>query len=808
MTNSAVATATYTINLPTTVPDLPSANELTDAISFIFTGNAVVVYKSDDYIWLRDLGATAGGGMFYNASNEVNNVCTVGTVLAPNWTATKTTYRGWIEYTNADNVAANTQYDTQTIEPFDRTDVELTDANMNEYIILKGVTVNGNTATTENGTSYTLYNRFNTSMTDDTKYNMIAIVGKYVYGSTNTMQVYPISVTEVKELTIKLNPPTASATIGETIQVTVTIENAEGDYMATYKIGDGVEQDCQNGDVIDITSATAGTVTLTVSVIDEEENEATATGTYTFTEPVQPSDGNVYVKVTDDAELEVGKKYIIICEEYSSGMGPVAKVGSNSVGTVIDGLTITSDDEVDIDGTDVMELTLGGSQNEGWTFINDNGEYIAWYSGNTLITRDEVNNDSKWKINDNYSISNYATTERRLQYNYNSGNPRFACYTSSQKLAVLYVQKPAETPVGFTGTLKDVEDPESAVAVGTEVIITDELIGTWASGNLLWVKDQSQQPNDVRPACQQDQIDFLRDLPMHYVVNDQTEEYYWQKNAWDESNWIVLDFSKVSNREGETINSFVGKKLTGVKGTYADNVNFTIELSEAPAIGDGDGDYPGYSDQNYPKPDRIDYDWGYNTYFPANFFTSNQNKENQNGIVEGFVTHDVQDTDHPESTVNLYFMNPKIQEVARIWGAWNGSAFAVYTDDGHSHYNPCIDGVVNADWTYNINGDVSSQLVENQAYCFHAVVRKPSTGLRAAEASSSGASGDYAIYPLDFVSAETNVTVVEETNVAKTVQSVRYYNVMGMESAQPFNGLNIIVTRYTDGTSSAVKVIR
>jgi hypothetical protein len=41
----------------------------------------------------------------------------------------------------------------------------------------------------------------------------------------------------------------------------------------------------------------------------------------------------------------------------------------------------------------------------------------------------------------------------------------------------------------------------------------------------------------------------------------------------------------------------------------------------------------------------------------------------------------------------------------------------------------------------------------------------------------------------------------------KTVASVRYFNAAGQEMQQA-NGLTIMVTTYTDGTSSAVKVVK
>ena len=42
----------------------------------------------------------------------------------------------------------------------------------------------------------------------------------------------------------------------------------------------------------------------------------------------------------------------------------------------------------------------------------------------------------------------------------------------------------------------------------------------------------------------------------------------------------------------------------------------------------------------------------------------------------------------------------------------------------------------------------------------------------------------------------------------KQAVSVRYYNLAGMESAEPQQGVNIKVTTYTDGTSSSEKVIK
>ena len=54
--------------------------------------------------------------------------------------------------------------------------------------------------------------------------------------------------------------------------------------------------------------------------------------------------------------------------------------------------------------------------------------------------------------------------------------------------------------------------------------------------------------------------------------------------------------------------------------------------------------------------------------------------------------------------------------------------------------------------------------------------------------------------------AQAGYTSIDELN-AKSVAGVRYYNLAGQEM-QEANGLTIVVTTYTDGTTSAVKVVK
>ena len=51
-------------------------------------------------------------------------------------------------------------------------------------------------------------------------------------------------------------------------------------------------------------------------------------------------------------------------------------------------------------------------------------------------------------------------------------------------------------------------------------------------------------------------------------------------------------------------------------------------------------------------------------------------------------------------------------------------------------------------------------------------------------------------------------TAITTVNGGAQVESVRYYNVAGIESEKPFAGMNIVVTRYSDGTTTTAKVVK
>ena len=366
------------------------------------------------------------------------------------------------------------------------------------------------------------------------------------------------------------------------------------------------------------------------------------------------------------------------------------------------------------------------------------------------------------------------------------------------------------------------------------VKVSDELIGAWAVVNpqtgtkLLWAKDQGNASLDKLPVKSDGQRAYVKDiLKYKRILDDEVQP------AWDESNWVVLDFSDIN---GADPFEFVGHKITpntvvGEYYEYSDGVNYMIKLTEKPDQFNENPfvmDVTEYQGYDGPFPENklgTKYDLAYNTYVPANFMVENHNHE-VDGKVVGFVA----DNGALPGLAgdSLYFVNPKSQEVAHIWAVWNGGdedIFTVYQTEHKENENINawhLNGTFRVNWSYNCTGidpnessalvySRPTDLVPNMAYEFHAVVMKPnSTRLTVAPqgtAEPGTPSQSYIIYPLDMSNGGTPTAVIE-LNATKNVVSEHYYNLMGVESNKPFEGVNIVVTRYNDGSISTRKVLR
>lgn len=76
----------------------------------------------------------------------------------------------------------------------------------------------------------------------------------------------------------------------------------------------------------------------------------------------------------------------------------------------------------------------------------------------------------------------------------------------------------------------------------------------------------------------------------------------------------------------------------------------------------------------------------------------------------------------------------------------------------------------------------------------------------------------FIIFPIEARSGVSNGTgmgnvtsvkeIIQDVTAPRSITAVRYYNLMGVESDKPFDGINIVVTTYSDGSRTSKKVLR
>ena len=259
-----------------------------------------------------------------------------------------------------------------------------------------------------------------------------------------------------------------------------------------------------------------------------------------------------------------------------------------------------------------------------------------------------------------------------------------------------------------------------------------------------------------------------------------------RQTAYDQSNWILVDLSGIT---GAQVDNYRNCKIASITGTYhKENPRF---VATQIVLGDKTAPY---------AP---------NHYIATNFMTTYSADGTGNAV-------------HDAAGNTYYFMNPKDGEWAIVaWAVWDKATQAFYVpakdDEGTNAHG--FAGGFKVDLCYN-EGDITNvERLDEQSdkgqnvYTFPALIVKntatsASAPRRAAiKPDTRELSTTYTVYPLS-LSAGSVVTGVSTVDQAKTVSSVVYYNLQGMASPTPHAGLNVVVTRYTDGSTQVAKVMR
>lgn len=351
---------------------------------------------------------------------------------------------------------------------------------------------------------------------------------------------------------------------------------------------------------------------------------------------------------------------------------------------------------------------------------------------------------------------------------YNTNNT-FRTYQSGATSPVYFAQKVAGAGYAdFTTIVK-----------AAEVITLANLAVNGAEGAAYQVNDvmvvaKKFQKNNKNYIVVKDAAQAVRNFSTpaagdkFFNINGNKQEEYAQNN------WMLVSLPV------ELYNQ-VNKKstVTSITGTLTEKFNVAMEATNVVA---------GEATEFVP-----------NTYCALNFMGKSSVKGNTPAYTNS----------------SYYFAIPKANEYANV-------VWAVYNSNDGAFYLPTPQGSANAQEfkaafkvDYSLNSVDNPELTDGAVYSFEALVKEEAVATTDAKSAPRKVAYDstvtpstkFVVYPLD-LDATKVATGVNDVNCAKEVKGVSYFNMMGVESAQPFDGVNIMVTTYTDGTSSATKVLR
>lgn len=292
--------------------------------------------------------------------------------------------------------------------------------------------------------------------------------------------------------------------------------------------------------------------------------------------------------------------------------------------------------------------------------------------------------------------------------------------------------------------------------VGETYTIADDILGVYIAvkdPTKVYAKDYGKHRHPSKPVGEQ--IDFIK--------SNTTLE---SKNEWDQSNWVLLDFGSE-----EEANKYVGKVIKGgtLTGVLTNKLNPTMTVTES------------------IEPEETG-QYVENNYVASNFMTPN--------VQTGIEWHG--------TTGDYFFVEPKPQEYVKVnWALYDGKV------GNYEHFSlkttSDFKGSFNVDWSlypYNWQEDFK----EGNAYNFHAIVRYTRTDgamQSPLKAENSATEGLYMVFPLE--GGAGLITGIDEVAGDAQVIGVTYVNVMGMQSLKPWPGINIVVTRYSNGTTQVRK---
>lgn len=271
----------------------------------------------------------------------------------------------------------------------------------------------------------------------------------YIWGDKKNVAFsydhYDGSSSDKQYVTMSFSPTSVTATLGESFTAP-TLSMSPSGLTVTYS-SSNTNVATVNASTGAVTLKAVGTTTITASFAGNNEYYANS-ATYMLTvkkqggdDPTPVTGSGIFEKVTSTAELESGKRYIIV-----SGTHSLMKFD----GTAGSGNITISNSRIDMNNTENSALILTMEKVGNYWTVKGDDVYMALTSDkNSLNTATTSSaNTAKWTISVNSgtaSVTNVNFSSRSLKYN--TSSDMFRCYTSGQADVEIFKElEPTTTP--------------------------------------------------------------------------------------------------------------------------------------------------------------------------------------------------------------------------------------------------------------------------------------------------------------------------------------------------------------------------
>lgn len=639
--------------------------------------------------------------------------------------------------------------------------------------------------------------------------------GPFEVSTTTTIEAYTTKMTQYNDqmesnhVTMQvtfttINPPVISpesavyATTADPVDATIMRDASDGLTATVWFTVDGSDPSVATSQRYEYTEANVAAyltgihTTTTVRAIAEVDGVYSAEAepqTYSFVK----SNGVVYELVTDVNQLTENGVYMIVSKNYGEALSTTQNTANRGAAGVmfVEGSNKTKVyGNSDVALFQLSHLTHSDDQSGDNHFLFHTGNgandaangylCVGHETDNTLLTEPEEDDLG----NDVVLVTIDSDGRAHLQMNYSGGSNRyiqywnrdryFTSYKTEDTDRAVYIYYTAATPLAVI---------EQSGKQGESYTVADDLQVVYAcqaNGKYtMWARDLVDNINAVEvPATGGDCVDYM------HAAGQQTGQ-------WQQNNWVMLDFASVSTTKYNSIADLLAQgkhpvvKGGTLSGQFVDQRNYTIKVSNESSL-ELDTDVDNYV---------------FNVYCPANYGPNDENGSQQS------------------ETQTYWFMTPKVMEVAtHTWSVWkaSGDDGAFYMperkfEDGKWFNEANLQGAYDVAWDYNAG---SFQPTDGEAYQFLAVTMLKSeqqsepdgAPRRVGAQPDSQPNATQVVNPLDLNGDDEHVvTAVNRLVADRQVVSVTYCDVAGRMSTKPFKGVNIVVTRYSDGTQQTTK---